>query len=84
MLNFGKGFQEHLDRSPNYWQDFGRRCAGSLRQFGTVLTSTQLENTIRNTLSRMHTETGKEMEASRAEAFAKGMREGYTQQGEAK
>jgi hypothetical protein len=64
MLNFGKDFQQYLDQSPDYWQDFGRRCARSLQQFGMVLTSAQLEVTIRNTVNRMHAETGRELEAS--------------------
>ena len=74
-----KDFQNYLDRPPAYWEDFGRRSAGGLHQLGVSLNSEQLERTITNALLRLNQETGATLGDAQAVAFAKGMREGYSQ-----
>ncbi len=70
-------FQRYLDQSPDYWRDFGRRCAASLSMIGKTLVPTEVDSVITNVLARMTAETGGRLSEDRAKAFAEGMRLGY-------
>ena len=70
-------FQRYLDSPPDYWRDFGRRCAASLSLIGKTLAPTEVDSVIKSVLARMTTETGGRLPEDRAKAFAEGMRAGY-------
>ncbi len=69
-------FQQYLDGPVDYWRDFGRRCAASLRQKTiTPFCKGEIEGFTKRVLARMTAETGLQLSPERAQAKASGMRE---------